>query len=33
MTHFADVLFIPVIIGMQGKASLLFDNEVTTLCL
>ena len=33
MSHFTDALSILAIVGIQGKASLLLDNEVTTLCL
>ena len=31
MSHFDDALFILSVIGIQGKASLLYDNELTTL--
>ena len=29
MIHFADALFNPANIGVQGRASLLLDNEIT----
>ena len=31
MSHFVYALAIPALIGIQGKASFLLDNEVTTL--
>ena len=31
MAHFYDALFIPALVGIQGKAFLLPDNEVMTL--
>ena len=31
MAHFANALFIPALIGIQGKTFLLLENEVATL--